>query len=393
MRPSVGRIAAAGLATASITITVAAVFLLREITLEAQVAQAIEGHQQVRQHLEALKDSLGQAHFAAFAFMASGDPGQAKELERQRVEIGSLVESLRGKAADQARLSATLTAIEPPVREYLDQSALELRAPAGTTPLAAAEEAQDRSLRAVRAAMGRVDRQLREQAADQAERASRRETYVVGLLAGSLIVLVGLAVAFRQSQLRARADRARIEQLAHFDALTGLPNRSLLGDRLDQAIALSARHGAPLAVLLFDLDGFKGVNDSLGHAAGDALLVATAQRARECMRASDTVGRLGGDEFLAILPDTDRPGAQSVAEKLRARLALAFDLVTDRVCVSASIGGAFLPGPAGTAQALVHAADVALYAAKRQGKNRYLPQPEEAGAAEVPARGAGGPKA
>lgn len=389
MRPTVGRIAAAGLATASITITVVAVFLLREIAQEAEVAQVIEGHQHVRQHLESIKDLLRQAHFSAFAFTSSGERGYAKDLERERVEIGALVENLRGKAANHPNLSANLTAIEPPVREYLDQATLVLRAPAGTAPLVAAEESQARSLAAVKSAIDRVDRQLREQAADQAERASRRETAAVGLLAGSLVVLVGLAIAFRQSQLRARADRRRIEQLAHYDALTGLPNRSLLGDRLEQAIALSARNASPLAVLLFDLDGFKGVNDAFGHAAGDALLVATAQRIRDCMRASDTVGRLGGDEFLAILPETDRTGAQAVAEKLLAALASPFDLGGARASVSASIGGGFLPGPAGTAEALVHAADVALYTAKREGKNRYFAQPEDGGDGRAPAQGAG----
>jgi diguanylate cyclase (GGDEF)-like protein len=136
-------------------------------------------------------------------------------------------------------------------------------------------------------------------------------------------------------------------------------------------IALAHRNAAPMAVLLFDLDGLKGVNDSLGHAAGDALLVSVAQRARSCMRASDTVGRLGGDEFLVLLPDTDREGARSVATKLLEALAQPFDIGTERVSVSASIGGSFLPGPSRDAEALVHAADEALYASKRGGRNRY----------------------
>jgi diguanylate cyclase (GGDEF)-like protein len=105
------------------------------------------------------------------------------------------------------------------------------------------------------------------------------------------------------------------------------------------------------------------------------------------MRASDTVGRLGGDEFLAILPDTDAPGAAAVAEKIRGRMADPFDLGAERVCVSASIGGGFLPGPASTVDELVHAADQALYASKRTGKNRYTPAVDE-----VAVPGSAGPR-
>jgi diguanylate cyclase (GGDEF)-like protein len=195
------------------------------------------------------------------------------------------------------------------------------------------------------------------------------------LLAGTLVVLIGLGIAFRQSQERVRQDGLRIEQLAHYDVLTGLPNRSLLQFRLSNAMAIALRNGAPLALVLFDIDGFKGVNDALGHAAGDELLVSAATRTAECMRASDTAGRLGGDEFLVILPDTGREGARIVAAKLLAALASPFDVSGERVYVSASIGGSFLPGFSKFPEQLLKEADDALYESKRRGKNRYSESP------------------
>jgi diguanylate cyclase (GGDEF)-like protein len=206
---------------------------------------------------------------------------------------------------------------------------------------------------------------------EQIRLAESRRVTVKWLLAGTIVVLVGLLVAFVQSQRRARADRARIEQLAHFDRLTGLPNRSLLDDRLGHAVQLAARQAEPLAVLLFDLDGFKAVNDTLGHAAGDALLAQVGVRSRECMRASDTVGRLGGDEFLAILPATGADGARAVAAKLLESLSRPYALGRETAVIGVSIGGAFHPADGLSPDALTHAADVALYRAKREGRTGY----------------------
>ena len=125
---------------------------------------------------------------------------------------------------------------------------------------------------------------------------------------------------------REREAVRRIEYLAHYDTITGLPNRALLSDRLAQETARARRGSETFAVLMFDLDGFKAVNDTWGHAAGDRVLVQVGERVRRCVRASDTVGRLGGDEFLAILPQTSLEGAIGVAEKLREALAEPYPL-------------------------------------------------------------------
>jgi len=359
-----GRIAGAGLVVAAVAIVVLASLLHQDMSRETSLAQEIQALQEVRGGLESLKDSLHRMRHAVLA--------RAPAFERERIAIDAELEYLRAKAAERPDVARTLAASEAPVREYVDQAGFAFRAPASgpgrSPPL---DDVEERAFRSIQRATAQVTEEITRRTNAQIQSWAGRELLVRALVAGAFALLVGLGVAFRQSLKRARGDAARIEQLAHYDSLTGLANRSLLGDRLDMMMALAHRNAAPMAILLFDLDGLKGVNDALGHAAGDALLVSVAQRARTCVRASDTVGRLGGDEFLVLLPDTDREGARSVATKLLEAIAQPFDIGPERVSVSASIGGSFLPGPSQDAEALVHAADQALYASKRGGRNRY----------------------
>ena len=154
--------------------------------------------------------------------------------------------------------------------------------------------------------------------------------------------------------------------------MTGLPNRALLSDRLGQEAARSRRNGRPFAVLMFDLDGFKSVNDTWGHAAGDRVLAIVAERARQCVRSSDTVGRLGGDEFLAILPETTLDGALGVADKLRESLRAPYPLEKAQATLSSSVGVSLFPEHGTDPETLQQRADAALYTAKREGKNRTV---------------------
>jgi diguanylate cyclase (GGDEF)-like protein/PAS domain S-box-containing protein len=160
------------------------------------------------------------------------------------------------------------------------------------------------------------------------------------------------------------------EELAHqafHDSLTGLSNRAVFRDRVDHALARSAREDSSLTVLLLDLDGFKMVNDSLGHDAGDDLLVAVAARIQACGRASDTVARLGGDEFAILLEDAgDEARATAVAERVLSGLAAPFEVRGREVFVIAFSGGA-----EATTDELIRNADTAMYAAKAGGKGRY----------------------
>ncbi|MBL8644012.1 MAG: PAS domain S-box protein [Rhodospirillaceae bacterium] len=159
---------------------------------------------------------------------------------------------------------------------------------------------------------------------------------------------------------------------ANYDQLTGLPNRTLFNDRL-QRVVLEGRRGKTNVGLMFiDLDGFKAINDNLGHDAGDLLLKATAERLLKSVRESDTVARLGGDEFTVIMPLLDSmEGATLVASRILKSLTTPFDLNGQEGRVSASIGISMFPGQAGDSQMLLHNADVAMYHAKRHGKANY----------------------
>ena len=173
------------------------------------------------------------------------------------------------------------------------------------------------------------------------------------------------------------SERKRSESLiwsqANFDSLTGLPNRRMLRDRLEQDILKGRRDGTQLALLFIDLDHFKEVNDTLGHDSGDLLLIEAARRIRECVRESDTVARFGGDEFTVLLPElnADTAHLERILQELLNALARAFHLGEEQVFVSASIGITLYPRDATEVENLFKNADQALYAAKGAGRNRF----------------------
>jgi len=164
----------------------------------------------------------------------------------------------------------------------------------------------------------------------------------------------------------------RVAHMAHHDALTGLPNRVLLRDRIQQAIAQAHRAGTQVAVLFLDLDRFKTINDSLGHQLGDRLLQSVASRVLVCVREGDTVSRVGGDEFVIVVPGiTTSTDASAVAAKILEVLASAFHLHGNDLHVSTSIGIALYPSDGADAETLMRNADTAMYHAKDMGRGNY----------------------
>ena len=158
----------------------------------------------------------------------------------------------------------------------------------------------------------------------------------------------------------------------HHDALTGLANRTLLYDRLDQAISFAHRHGRQICVLFLDIDNFKLINDSLGHNVGDLLLVETARRLGTCLRDGDTVARLGGDEFVLLLADMEREeDVALIADRVLSAMVRPFVHSEGELYVSASVGAAFYPRDGTDGEALVKHADIAMYRAKDQGRNNF----------------------
>jgi diguanylate cyclase (GGDEF)-like protein/PAS domain S-box-containing protein len=170
----------------------------------------------------------------------------------------------------------------------------------------------------------------------------------------------------------ARAMSLQMTHLAEHDFLTGLPNRTLVNDRIVQAIAVAQRYRKKVAVLFLDLDGFKHINDSLGHPAGDKLLQSVARRLVECIRVSDTISRQGGDEFVALLLDVGRPeDAGITARRMLQVVAEAHSIDQHDLHITASIGVSIYPDDGLDAETLIKNADTAMYQAKENGRQRY----------------------
>lgn len=190
---------------------------------------------------------------------------------------------------------------------------------------------------------------------------------------GGWNVIGGFQARFIWSLLtRLRQTNEQIAHLAYHDSLTGLPNRMLFYDRLNTAISQAHRDRESLAVLYLDLDGFKAVNDSYGHGVGDALLCEAARRIVGCVRESDTVARVGGDEFTVILTGARAPsGNERVAKQIVDAIAVPFVLQGRNCMVTVSIGVSIYPDNGETADHLVNIADAAMYVAKSSGKNCF----------------------
>jgi diguanylate cyclase (GGDEF)-like protein/PAS domain S-box-containing protein len=168
-----------------------------------------------------------------------------------------------------------------------------------------------------------------------------------------------------------KAYQEQLEHIAHYDSLTNLPNRTLLADRLSQSMLQCQRHKRSLAVAFMDLDGFKAVNDKHGHNVGDELLVAVSHHMKEALREGDTLARIGGDEFIAVMPDLEKTeDSEPVLERLLKAAAEPITLDNDVMQVSASIGVTLYPQDGVEADQLMRHADQAMYVAKLAGKNR-----------------------
>lgn len=204
---------------------------------------------------------------------------------------------------------------------------------------------------------------------------SNEELLDIAMKVGSVVLLVIVAFAIWNSRLRKeiklrKAAERQIRHIATHDELTGLPNRNLMQDRLEQTLSQNERTGKPFAVLFLDLDGFKKINDDSGHSYGDELLVQAAHRMNSLLRRSDTVCRHGGDEFVIILPTANTVGAAlSVSRKLVVQLAKPYKVKKKPLDISVSIGVSLYPQHGRTPDELLRSADKAMYRAKAAGKN------------------------
>jgi len=181
----------------------------------------------------------------------------------------------------------------------------------------------------------------------------------------------GNVIVFRDVS-QARAAARRTQHSAHHDFLTGLPNRMLLNDRISQAISMAPRRGKKIAVFFIDLDGFKAINDSLGHAVGDQLLKSVAARLVQCVRGSDTVSRQGGDEFVVLLNEMgNAEGATITARRMLHSVSQVHLIEGHELYITLSIGISLYPDHGADAERLIKNADLAMYKAKQSGRNSY----------------------
>jgi diguanylate cyclase (GGDEF)-like protein len=223
----------------------------------------------------------------------------------------------------------------------------------------------------VRHADGVIQRQYRQR--DAAERALKRaQRNLEHRVEQRTLELARVNAGLQAEVAERRLADQRVVHMAHHDALTGLANRTLFADRVGQAIARAHRRDGKIAVLFLDLDRFKNVNDSLGHAIGDLLLTAVAERLTNCLREEDTAARLGGDEFIISLPDVADAGeAAHVAARILAELAKPFTIANHQLHADGSIGIALYPADGDTAETLMRNADTAMYHAKESGRANY----------------------
>jgi len=374
--PSRARLAAAGLLVAAVTIALLGLMIISDLDRELELHRSVMVAQQVKDSLDKLRTHLNELRAASRLGATTGDSEAFADIDRRAGEVERELEYL-GKQVSADTPLPTFEALAPAARLLVVHArsisaARSMRGSLSAGSLAReAERVEADAIEALERSDAAVTARINDRTLAQIQTAERLRRYVTWLLLGSVGGLTGLFIAYRRVQIRERAAQSRIERLAHFDMLTGLPNRALLIDRLNQESARAKRGARPFAVLMFDLDGFKKVNDTWGHGAGDQVLRQVGTRARACVRASDTVGRLGGDEFLAILPETTLEGAQGVAEKLRAALREPYEVAKETTAnVGASVGIAVFPQHGTDAEDLQRAADGALYHSKQEGKNR-----------------------
>ena len=222
-----------------------------------------------------------------------------------------------------------------------------------------------------------VQRQLSQAGFWEGELWHRREDMTAVALQASWVVLRDAqgqplnTVLFVKDLSEKIAAQQRIEQLAYTDALTGLPNRLMLTERVNHAIRLAQRNGQGFAMVFLDLDRFKSINDSLGHLFGDLVLAEMAQRLKQCLRQTDTLSRLGGDEFVIHLHDTDAAGAEITAQRIIEAVARPVEIDDMNFTLSCSLGIALYPQDGQSLDELIRHADTAMYQVKDRGKGHY----------------------
>jgi diguanylate cyclase (GGDEF)-like protein len=316
-------------------------------------------------------------------YLLTGDATYLDFYTRARQDLAVALASLDKAFATDPQRSADIAEITRLARAKEDEAARSVQLRLEGRQAAALDAAiadEGRPLReAVRTTLHSLGDQLLLAQADLDGQQTEKFRHIYALLA-VVVLIVDISVIVAIMSLSTSIQRMREQQRdeehkAMHDALTGLPNRRYLSEWLAMALAAARRGGQPMAILFFDLDGFKLVNDRFGHEAGDRVLQVTASRLRQTLRTSDFVARLGGDEFVAVLPDVSSvPVVSMLIQRLQTELAKAPIAELEDGAVSASIGTAWFPEHGDTVDALLAAADHAMYEAKQTRKTARSPR-------------------
>lgn len=346
---------------------------------EANLKTVVDVHMRKQELTKAMVVSARERTLNLFRMVETDDPFERDELFlhygrnagdfiRARTELLALPlsDSERELIAQQGRLTTIAVPIQDRVIELINADDY----PASEAVLMReAVPAQNRVLEV----LSRLDAETQKLAAEASLKATRAHEvarFWIYTLSG-FAVLLGAAVAFASIYYTARAGRER-EHMATHDALTGLPNRVLFMDRLEQTLVRTHRSGLMVGVLFIDIDRFKLVNDTLGHAGGDRLICEVAVRLRKTVREGDIVARLGGDEFVVIIADAGKINdVLRAVEKIIAGVSEPYRIDEREIFSTCSIGVSLYPHDGGNSEELIKNADTAMYHAKRNGRNRF----------------------
>lgn len=378
---SINQVALAALVVA--VVSIAAVSAISVVALH----NLIDANARVMR-LQRIISSLESIRFQALAvdnseqtYVITGDRSDLSDFLSGGIEMRQEAEYLIAQRAEFPKLDALATNLQTAINQLIiaEKKMVETRRAAG---FAAAQtiirsDKDDAAQRLVIATTYQIlvdaRRLLRDVEVTQVEFADRVERWIIALISSAALVLIFFHGVVRKLSLEQLAARDKIAYQAMHDSLTGLANRPAVIEHLDNRLtdAETERALGGFAVMLLDLDGFKAVNDDMGHDAGDALLIIVAERLNVTLRDSDFIARLGGDEFLIVLPQiSDKETATLVANKLVNAIAKPYPIKANTANVSASIGVSLFPQDGGDRETLMKCADIAMYEAKRAGRNQ-----------------------
>jgi diguanylate cyclase (GGDEF)-like protein len=383
LKATIDNIALAALVFA--VVAIAAVSTVAVVSAESLIAtnERILGAQRIISSLEAIRQNALALNIGEQNYIITGSERDLGPYRSGAVEIEAELVYLAGKRYENSALASQFTELNSLARQFIasERRIVDARKTQGFAVAQAmirdhlGDEIQEKLLGTSHQILVSSRRALDKLEADQVVYGDKVRRLILALISSSAFILVFLYGTLRRLNREQKVAQARIAHQATHDSLTGLFNRRAVMDHISSRLTNAESEAAlgGFALLLLDLDGFKEVNDNMGHDTGDLLLKEVARRTRLVLRTADYVSRLGGDEFLVVIPQvSDEETAAHVAEKLISSIADPYHVGHQRISVTASIGISMFPRDARDRETLMKCADTALYEAKHAGRNRAV---------------------